>query len=64
MPALDAVERSWRDIWRAARAAADSNAGGGALVIVGKRGQDRFFCNGACSAGLFSRVNSNFSLRS
>jgi hypothetical protein len=47
MPALDAVERSWREKWRAARAASDSNGGGGALIIVGKRDQDKFFSNGA-----------------
>jgi Delta3-Delta2-enoyl-CoA isomerase len=47
MPALDAVEKSWREKWRAARAASDANAGGGALIIVGRRDQDKFFSNGA-----------------
>ncbi|EPT02872.1 hypothetical protein FOMPIDRAFT_1117410 [Fomitopsis schrenkii] len=46
MPALDAVERHWRENWRAARAAKDKNGGRGTLVLVGKRGQNKFFSNG------------------
>ena len=46
MPALDAVERHWRENWRAARAAKDKNGGRGTLIIVGKRGQNKFFSNG------------------
>lgn len=59
-PALDIVEREWRQSWRvlqnskskgANKAAEDEkekNAvdGQGALIIVGKRGQDKFFSNG------------------
>jgi len=45
-PALDAVEKSWREEWRAAKAAKDQNGGKGALIIVGKRDQDKFFSNG------------------
>ncbi|KZT72629.1 ClpP/crotonase [Daedalea quercina L-15889] len=46
MPALDAVERHWRENWRAARAAKDKDGGKGTLVIVGKRTQNKFFSNG------------------
>jgi hypothetical protein len=46
-PALDVVERHWREQWRAAKDAKDDNAGGGALIIVGKRNQHKFFSNGA-----------------
>ncbi|OCH95445.1 ClpP/crotonase [Obba rivulosa] len=45
-PALDAVESSWRQAWRAASAAKDKEGGKGALIIVGKRSQDKFFSNG------------------
>ncbi|CAL1716791.1 unnamed protein product [Somion occarium] len=45
-PALDAVERDWRNGWRAARAAKNKTGGKGALIIVGNRGQDKFFSNG------------------
>lgn len=56
-PALDIVEREWRQSWRAlqskpkgAKNADEKNAvdGQGVLVIVGKRGQDKFFSNGEC----------------
>ena len=56
MPALDAVERHWRENWRAARAAKDKNGGRGTLVIVGKRGQNKFFSNGAWFAHPATRV--------
>ncbi|KZS92657.1 ClpP/crotonase [Sistotremastrum niveocremeum HHB9708] len=46
MPALDHVEREWRQGWRSAQAAKDPKKGAGALIIVGKRGQDKFFSNG------------------
>jgi enoyl-CoA hydratase/carnithine racemase len=45
-PALDVVERHWREQWRAAKEAKDNKAGGGSLIIVGKRSQDKFFSNG------------------
>ncbi|KAL5526411.1 hypothetical protein ACEPAF_8134 [Sanghuangporus sanghuang] len=52
-PALDVVEREWREVWRAAQAAnrLESTAGPvsdgrGALIIVGKRDQNKFFSNG------------------
>jgi hypothetical protein len=38
-PALDVVEREWREGWR------ESN-GRGALILVGRRDQDKFFSNG------------------
>jgi len=45
-PALDAVERHWREQWRDAKLSKDSKGGGGALIIVGKRSQNKFFSNG------------------
>lgn len=48
-PALDAVEREWRTRWRAAKAV-DYKEGvesaKGALIIVGRRAQNKFFSNG------------------
>lgn len=46
-PALDAVEKDWRDSWRTAKQAKDKEGGKGALIIVGRRDQDKFFSNGA-----------------
>ncbi|KAK7690621.1 hypothetical protein QCA50_005720 [Cerrena zonata] len=46
LPALDIVERDWRNVWRAARAAKDKTGGRGALILVGNRSQDKFFSNG------------------
>ncbi|KAG5645563.1 hypothetical protein DXG03_005839 [Asterophora parasitica] len=46
-PALDAVERDWREQWRAAQKAKDKEGGKGALIIVGRKDQDKFFSNGA-----------------
>jgi hypothetical protein len=45
-PALDAVEKHWRALWREAKTTKHSNGGGGALIIVGKRNQNKFFSNG------------------
>ncbi|KAF8624504.1 hypothetical protein AX15_005820 [Amanita polypyramis BW_CC] len=45
-PALNAVERHWRENWRAAQAAKDEEGGKGALIIVGRKDQDKFFSNG------------------
>ncbi len=45
-PALDAVERGWRNTWRIAFAQKSKTGGEGALVIVGNRSQDKFFSNG------------------
>ncbi|OBZ72728.1 Enoyl-CoA delta isomerase 3 [Grifola frondosa] len=45
-PALDVVEKHWREGWRAARVSKDEAGGKGAVIIVGKRGQDKFFSNG------------------
>ncbi|KAJ7220096.1 ClpP/crotonase-like domain-containing protein, partial [Mycena pura] len=47
-PALDVVEEHWRNQWRAVQSAKDNkSAGNGALIIVGRRDQDKFFSNGA-----------------
>jgi hypothetical protein len=45
-PALDIVEKHWREQWRTAQKAKDKESGKGALVIVGKKDQDKFFSNG------------------
>lgn len=45
-PALDAVERHWREQWREAKKTKNKEGGGGALIFVGKRNQDKFFSNG------------------
>lgn len=45
-PALDAVEKHWREQWRSAKEAKDTKGGRGALIIVGKRSQNKFFSNG------------------
>ncbi|PSR88974.1 hypothetical protein PHLCEN_2v4936 [Hermanssonia centrifuga] len=46
IPALDAVERDWRNSWRAAQTNKGEQGGKGALIIVGNRGQHKFFSNG------------------
>lgn len=45
-PALDVVEEHWRDQWRPAQSVKGKEGGKGALIFVGKRGQDKFFSNG------------------
>ncbi|KAJ7739320.1 ClpP/crotonase-like domain-containing protein [Mycena olivaceomarginata] len=45
-PALDAVERHWREQWRAVENLTDKSGGNGAVIIVGRRDQDKFFSNG------------------
>ena len=50
-PALDIVEKEWRETFRAAQkkgsASKDATKDGrGALIIVGKMDQDKFFSNG------------------
>jgi len=48
-PALDVVEEEWRKSLKAARAEGKSAApdeGKGALIIIGKRDQNKFFSNG------------------
>ena len=42
-PALDVVEKQWREQWRPAQKVKGAK---GALIIVGKRSQDKFFSNG------------------
>ena len=51
-PALEVVEEEWRKSLKAARAegkSAATNEGKGALVIIGKRDQNKFFSNGEVS---------------
>ncbi|KAI0671547.1 ClpP/crotonase [Trametes maxima] len=45
-PALDVVEKHWRENWRAGQAKKDDALRKGALIIVGNRKQDKFFSNG------------------
>jgi len=46
MPALDRVEAAWEKALDTAKANKDKEGGKGALVIVGKRSQNKFFSNG------------------
>ncbi|KAF8529807.1 ClpP/crotonase-like domain-containing protein [Gautieria morchelliformis] len=46
LPALDHVELVWRNSFRDAKARKDTAGGRGALVITGKRSQEKFFSNG------------------
>jgi len=45
-PALQVVEREWRKERAEGKAKQDKNAGTAALVIVGRRDQEKFFSNG------------------
>ncbi|KAF9000603.1 ClpP/crotonase-like domain-containing protein [Cyathus striatus] len=45
-PALDAVEKDWREQWRATASTTDKEGGKGALIIVGRMDQNKFFSNG------------------
>jgi len=45
-PALDAVELHWRNQWREAQNSKDKSGGNGAVIIVGRKNQDKFFSNG------------------
>lgn len=45
-PALDEVERQWRAQWGQAQAQKKRELGNGALIITGRRDQDKFFSNG------------------
>ncbi|KAI0784181.1 ClpP/crotonase [Abortiporus biennis] len=46
MPALDAVERDWRNGFRASLKSKDKTSAKGTLIIVGNTSQDKFFSNG------------------
>lgn len=48
-PSLDIVEKHWRERWRKAWDVGDKEGGRGALIIVGRRDQDKFFSNGNCN---------------
>ncbi|KAJ7160251.1 ClpP/crotonase-like domain-containing protein [Mycena filopes] len=56
-PALNAVEAHWRTQWRAVQGAKDKSGGNGALIFVGKKGQDKFFSNGLDLAQVPSNGN-------
>ncbi|KAJ6577358.1 ClpP/crotonase [Mycena capillaripes] len=58
-PALDAVERHWRSQWRAVpKDSKDKSGGNGAVIIVGRKDQDKFFSNGLDLS--FVPFNGNF----
>ncbi|EIN09726.1 ClpP/crotonase [Punctularia strigosozonata HHB-11173 SS5] len=44
-PALDLVEKEWRDAWHQGYTSGNKDLGAGALIIVGNRKQDKFFSN-------------------
>jgi len=57
-PALDVVEEEWRKSVKAAKAKGKSAApdeGKGAVIIIGKRGQNKFFSNGKVNLFTLSR---------
>ena len=57
-PALDVVEGEWRRSVKAAKAKGKSAApgeGNGAVIIIGKRDQNKFFSNGKANSISASR---------
>jgi len=57
MPALDTVERKWRERQRVALKGKVLEEGKGALIIVGKRDQDKFFSNGPTIFSLYHDIS-------
>ena len=56
-PALDVVEKEWRrslDATKAKGKSAGPDEGKGALIIVGKRDQNKFFSNGKVNSSTLS----------
>ena len=47
---MDVVEREWREGWRKAQGVKDKIGGEGAVIIVGRKDQDKFFSNGELSS--------------
>ena len=48
-PALDTIEKEWKESFKVAKAkgkSAGPDEGKGALIIIGKRDQNKFFSNG------------------
>jgi len=59
-PALDVVEREWRESLKAAKAkgkSASPDEGKGALIIIGKRDQNKFFSNGKANLSMSSGLH-------
>jgi len=59
-PALDVVEEEWRKSVKVAKAKGKSAApdeGNGALIVVGKRDQNKFFSNGKVNLSTLSKPN-------
>jgi enoyl-CoA hydratase/carnithine racemase len=57
MPAFDLVEKHWREQCRAAKKAKDKEGVKGALIIVGRKDQDKFFSNGLDFASIVGDMN-------
>ncbi|KAF7375154.1 Enoyl-CoA delta isomerase 3 [Mycena sanguinolenta] len=61
-PALDAVELHWRNQWREAQNSKDKSGGKGAVIIVGRKDQEKFFSNGqsfvTCTPAFFLTADS------
>ena len=56
-PALDVVEREWKEGRRKAQDVKGNIGAEGAVIIVGRKDQDKFFSNGELSS---SRTNAGF----
>lgn len=59
-PALDVVEGEWRESLKAAKAkgkSASPDEGKGALIIIGKRDQNKFFSNGKANLSMSSGLH-------
>ena len=67
MRSMHVVESEWRQSWRVAQADASKKSSGttekdgrGALIIIGKQAQDKFFSNGAfveCEGSIYDFVD-------
>jgi len=58
-PALDVVEEEWRQSLKAAKAKGEPAApdeGNGAVIIIGKRDQNKFFSNGEINLLTYVRL--------
>lgn len=59
-PALDAVEKHWRDEWRIAQTTNDKDGGKGAVILVGRMDQDKFFSNGKYRQNVCGNLTDRF----
>lgn len=56
-PALDVVEKHWREQWKAAQKAQGKEGAKGALIIIGNLSQEKFFSNGFDLPSVLSNPN-------